>query len=160
MTARPHARWDPRSAPVDASVAQTWAEVERLGGRTGWHVPDVLWRTRGLFDRAIGGPGHPRRRDPGPLTPGMRVDSWRVERVRRTPQRAAVEFVTTMKLPGTAALIILVEQGADPQRSIVHYTVRFAPASRWGLAYWYLSYPAHAAVFAAMQAGLVRAAER
>jgi uncharacterized protein YbjT (DUF2867 family) len=50
---------------VHAPAERMFAEVERLGGVTGWPYGNALWRLRGLMDRVVGGPGmRLGRRDP------------------------------------------------------------------------------------------------
>ena len=69
---------------VAALPDQIFAEVERLGGHTGWPYANVLWRIRGLIDCLAGGVGmRLGRRDPDYLRVGDALDFWRVEEVRR-----------------------------------------------------------------------------
>ncbi len=57
-----------RQRDVPAPTGLVFAEVERLGGRAGWPYLNVLWRIRGLMDRAVGrgrhAPRAPRSRPP------------------------------------------------------------------------------------------------
>lgn len=150
---------DRHTSRVEATAEQTWTEVERLGGETGWHIPEILWRTRGLADRVLGGPGHAPRRDPGGLAPGCQVDSWVVEQVEHEPGHDEVVLRSTMRLPGQALLVITVEDGPTPTTSVLSHTARFTPSGLLGLGYWGGMWPAHAAAFLAMHRGLARAAE-
>ena len=69
-------------APPDA----VFAEIERVGGAGGWPYANVLWRVRGLIDRAVGGVGmRLRRRDPG-TAPG-RATLWTSGASRRSTGR-------------------------------------------------------------------------
>ena len=138
---------DRRVRTVHVTPAQMWAEVERLGGSRGWHVPDLVWRARGAADQLVGGPGHHRQREDGPLAVGDRVDSWVVESLERDSEHDA-ELVITVR-PGTAA-----------GTSELIQESRFTPSGLLGLAYWGGAWLAHVAVFAAMHSGLATAAER
>lgn len=150
---------DRHSGQVAARAEEVWTEVEKVGGQTGWHVPDILWRTRGAADRVVGGPGHTHRRDPGPLTTGARVDSWVIEQVVHEAGRDEVTLRSQMRLPGEALLIITVEDGPTPTTSVLTYTARFTPSGLLGLGYWGGMWAAHAAVFRAMHRGLATTAE-
>ncbi|MDO5739867.1 MAG: DUF2867 domain-containing protein [Ornithinimicrobium sp.] len=151
---------DRHTTLVAASAAGVWSEVERIGGATGWHIPSVVWEVRGVVDRALGGPGHTRWRGSEPLAPGVRVDSWVVEGLAHTRTSEEVVLRSLMKLPGTALLLIGVEDGPRPDTSWLKYTVLFTPSGLLGVIYWAVSWPAHVLVFWAMHQGLARAAER
>ena len=151
---------DRHASAVGVSAQELWAEVEQIGGETGWHIPDVLWKTRGVADLVVGGPGHRQRRDPGPLAPGVRIDSWVVDTVVHEPGRDEVVLRSTMKLPGEAFLVITVENGPTPQTSVLRYTARFTPSGLLGLGYWGAAWPAHLVVLRAMHRGLIEAAEQ
>jgi len=147
---------DEHRSTVDASPEQVWSQIEQLGGEHGWHVPDFLWRVRGLMDRAAGGQGHVARREPGPLHEGMKVDSWVVELVR---PGESVWLRSRMKAPGVARMILSVESGSRPQQSVLTQQAEFTPAGLPGLTYWGGLWAGHKPTFAAMHRGLVRAAE-
>ena len=55
-------RVDTRTVAVNVPPAQAFAPVRRIGGTTGWYFGDVLWRTRGWLDLALGGHGMRRGR--------------------------------------------------------------------------------------------------
>lgn len=150
---------DRHRAEVDAPPEVVWSHVEQIGGEHGWHVPDILWQARGLVDRAVGGRGHAKHRDPGPLQVGMQVDSWVVAYVRRDEHGGEVALRSLMRLPGEALLIIGVEPGSRPGASVLTQTARFTPSGLAGLAYWGGMWPAHTAAFLAMHRGLAHAAE-
>jgi len=42
---------DSRTARVAATPAAAFSPIRRIGGRTGWHYGDLLWRIRGLRER-------------------------------------------------------------------------------------------------------------
>ncbi len=150
---------DRHESVVQTTPDQVWAEVEQLGGEHGWHIPDVLWRTRGLLDRVVGGPGHLVHRGPGPLEPGVQVDSWVVAQVEHRTGHDEVVLRSTMRLPGEAILVITVQPGPDEGTTRLTQTARFTPSGLLGLGYWGSMWPAHTAAFLAMHRGLARAAE-
>jgi hypothetical protein len=62
-----------------------------------------------------------------------------------------------MKLPGR--LWLYVDVNAGDHRVSIRLTTVFDPAGYVGLLYWYLLYPVHRAIFAAMLRGLGRVSE-
>jgi uncharacterized protein YbjT (DUF2867 family) len=146
---------DSRSVGVDASSAETFRAVCRIGGTHGWYGAGWLWQLRGWLDRLVGGPGLRRgRRDPDRVAYGEALDFWRVTRV--VPERR-LSLRAEMKLPGEALLEFTVEP-AGP-RSRLTQTARFLPKGLLGIAYWYAVLPFHAFVFAGMLNGIRREAE-
>lgn len=150
---------DRHSGTVDASVDQIWAEIEKLGGEDGWHVPDILWEGRGLLDRAVGGRGHTKQRTPGPLAAGSTIDSWVVESVTATGSDRELVLRSRMKLPGQALMILNVS-GSENGSPTLTQTARFTPSGLGGLGYWGALWPAHTAVFLAMHRGLAKSAAK
>jgi uncharacterized protein YbjT (DUF2867 family) len=145
---------DERARACAATPAVLFATATAIGGREGWYAFDWAWRLRGRIDRLLGGPGL----DPtGPrlLTPGGRLDFWRVLEVD-VPRRLRLE--ARMKLPGHAELEFVVLPRGDG--SVLVQTARLAPRGRSGYLYWYGLYPIHALVFRGMLAAIVRRAER
>ncbi|MGB6004684.1 MAG: DUF2867 domain-containing protein [Ornithinimicrobium sp.] len=152
---------DKHHSTVHATVEQVWSEVEKLGGGQGWHVPDVLWRVRGLADRIVGGVGHRPYRDPGPFTEGMQVDSWVVERlISHEDGGRELHLRSRMKTPGKARMIITVTPGQFPGTTEVGQQAQFTPVGLAGLGYWGALWLGHKPTFAAMHRGLTKAAER
>lgn len=140
---------DRRSETVHAAPEKVFAELERVGGTAGWPYANVLWRLRGLADRALGGVGmRLARRDPDRLRIGDALDFWRVEEVR-APH--LLRLFAEMKIPGRAWLQYEVFPAVGGCRLV--QTAFFEPKGLPGLAYWYLLYPAHAVIFR----GMVRA---
>jgi uncharacterized protein YbjT (DUF2867 family) len=128
---------------VAAPPEQIFAVVERVGGAAGWPYANFLWRVRGLLDRIVGGVGmRLGRRDPERLRVGDALDFWRVEEIRRP---ALLRLRAEMKVPGRAWLQF--EVAPDGTGSWLVQTAFFEPKGVPGLAYWYLLYPAHAAIF-------------
>ena len=142
---------------VRASATTTFAEIERLGGRSGWPFANVLWGLRGLLDRIVGGPGmRLGRRDPERVRVGDAVDFWRVEAVRRPK---LLRLRAEMKVPGRAWLQY---QVTDDGRGgcAVTQTAFFEPKGLSGRAYWYVLLPAHLFIFRGSIRELARRAER
>jgi|YelNatPaOPRAMG01_1025707.scaffolds.fasta_scaffold00186_33 uncharacterized protein YbjT (DUF2867 family) len=136
---------DSRATRVDVAPEKAFAPIIRLGGARGWPY-DWLWRLRGVIDLLVGGPGMRRgRRDPENLHVGDALDCWRVERYE---PGAKLTLAAEMKLPGRAWLDFEIERDGDG--SIIRQTAIFDPRGLFGLAYWYLSYPLHRLIFAAM----------
>jgi uncharacterized protein YbjT (DUF2867 family) len=135
-----------RNRVIRAPRDLVFAEVERLGGRGGWLYGNVLWRIRGLLDRAVGGVGmRLGRRDPERLRVGDALDFWRVEEVRR-PE--LLRLRAEMKVPGRAWLQYEVSDA--PEGSRLSQTAFFEPKGLAGLAYWYALYPIHGLIFRGM----------
>jgi hypothetical protein len=136
---------DQHRVTVDATPDRAWQVVSGLGGDERFYVPVSVWRTRGLADRLVGGPGH---RIDGPgrsLRPGDAMDFWEVVEVR-APTRLRARALT--RLPGTAYLDI----GVRPQGPRTELTVRtdFDPAGLAGHAYWWANLVPHKVVFELM----------
>ena len=132
-----------RGRSVAASPEQVFAEVERLGGDSGWPYANVLWRIRGLLDRLVGGVGmRLGRRDPTQLRVGDALDFWRVEEVQRP---RLLRLRAEMKVPGRAWLQY--EVTATQSGSRIDQTAFFEPKGLPGLAYWYALYPVHGLTF-------------
>jgi uncharacterized protein YbjT (DUF2867 family) len=142
-----------RQRAISASPERVFSEVERMGGRAGWPHANLLWRVRGLVDRAVGGVGmRLGRRDPDHLRVGDALDFWRVEEVRRP---TLLRLRAEMKVPGRAWVQYEVTSTEGGSRLV--QTAFFEPKGLPGLAYWYVLYPVHGLIFR----GTVRAlAER
>ncbi len=145
-----------RSRRVRIGAEDAFALIQRIGGTTGWYTVDWFWRLRGWLDRLRGGDGLRRgRRDPHELQVGDPVDFWRVE--RHEPGRRLL-LCAEMKLPGRLWLQFEVESHDD--NAHIRQTTVFDPAGFIGRIYWYLAYPVHHGIFAAMLRGLARASDR
>jgi uncharacterized protein YbjT (DUF2867 family) len=148
---------DSRAAGVDASPADAFAPVRRIGGRAGWYAWNMLWRMRARLDLLAGGVGMRRGRpDPETLHEGDALDFWRVEAF--VPDRL-LRLRAEMRLPGRAWLQFEVEPRPGGG-SEIRQTALFDPIGLGGLAYWYALYPVHQFVFAGMLRGIVRRALR
>ncbi|SEQ36028.1 Uncharacterized conserved protein YbjT, contains NAD(P)-binding and DUF2867 domains [Ectothiorhodospira magna] len=140
------------STVVDASTAQVWAVVRRIGGENRYFAYDMLWKIRETIDWLLGGPGRNYgRRHPTELRTGDMVDSWRVMAIE-PERRLTLGF--GMKAPGAGVL----EIELSPQDSGTRITVtnHWHPAGVWGLLYWYLMAPAHAFIFKGLAEGIAR----
>lgn len=146
-----------RQVAVAAPPALVARIFNSLGGQRGWLFFDWAWQLRGLLDRLIGGVGMRRgRRDPVSLRVGDTLDFWRVEAVE--PDRLLC-LRAEMKVPGRAWLqfeALLLRPG---QTRLVQ-TAFFSPRGLFGLVYWYVLYPIHGVIFAAMVKRIGEEAER
>lgn len=141
-----------RMESVPASPHEAFAPIQRIGGPSGWYAADWFWCMRGLLDKLRGGHGLRRgRRHPHDLHVGDPIDFWRVERVQSDRR---LLLAAEMKMPGRLWLQFDVE--ATGRGAEIRQTTVFDPAGYVGLAYWYLLYPVHHAIFKAMLQGLQR----
>lgn len=141
---------DSRTVTVEATAAEAFAPVQRIGGKKGWYCANWLWRLRGTLDLLVGGVGLRRgRRDPESLRVGDTVDCWRVEALE--PNRL-LRLAAEMKVPGRAWLEFEVTESDG--KSTLRQTAIFDPAGLLGRAYWYVVYPCHQYVFAGMLRGI------
>jgi uncharacterized protein YbjT (DUF2867 family) len=162
LAASDGARWGPtaisrrlvssRVERVSASPPEVFGCIQRIGGAQGWYGTDWFWTLRGAIDRLRGGDGMRRgRRDPLKVAVGDAIDFWRVVRV--APNRRLL-LAAEMKMPGR--LWLDYELTSTEGDTTVRQTTVFDPAGYVGLAYWYLLYPVHHAIFTAMLRGLGR----
>ncbi|HOC67744.1 MAG: 3 beta-hydroxysteroid dehydrogenase/Delta 5--_4-isomerase [Candidatus Hydrogenedentes bacterium ADurb.Bin101] len=145
---------DARRIHVDTAPENTFAAIQRIGGKNGWYYGNWLWRLRGLLDWAIGGVGmHRGRRDPEQLRLGDVIDCWRVEEID-APR--LLRLFAEMRLPGRAWLQF--EVTPEETGSQIVQTALYDPVGVLGLLYWYALYPIHQCVFAGMLKGVARKA--
>jgi len=139
---------DRRVINVAAPPEAVFAEVQRVGGATGWPYGNVLWRIRGFADRAVGGVGlRLGRRDPNRVRVGDAIDFWRVEEVH-PPE--LLRLRDAMKLPGRAWLQYEILSIGDGRSSQLVQTAFFEPHGLPGLVYWYGLMPVHPTMFKGM----------
>jgi hypothetical protein len=137
---------------VPASPEEAFAPIQRIGGKRGWYAADWFWWVRGLLDKLHGGGGLRRgRRHPHDLHVGDPVDFWRVERIHSDRR---LLLAAEMKMPGR--LWLQFDVRGTSRGTEIRQTTVFDPAGYAGLAYWYLLYPVHRAIFRAMLRGLQR----
>jgi uncharacterized protein YbjT (DUF2867 family) len=162
LPAAPSSRWggtlvrrrlvSSRVELVSARPEEAFAPIQRIGGTNGWYAVDWFWGLRGLIDKLRGGDGLRRgRRHPHDLHVGDTVDFWRVEGLQSDRR---LLLAAEMKMPGRLWLQFEVE--ATDGYTEIRQTTVFDPAGYVGLAYWYLLYPVHQAIFRAMLRGLQR----
>lgn len=145
-----HLKTDSRMIHVDASRADAFVAIRRIGGARGWYYANWLWQLRGWMDKAVGGVGMKRgRRDPDLLCVGDVVDCWRVDAIEPD---SLLRLVAEMKLPGRA--ILEFEITGDATRSVIRQTASFDPLGILGRAYWYSVLPFHHFVFKGMLLGI------
>jgi uncharacterized protein YbjT (DUF2867 family) len=141
---------------VSATPRQVFAPIQRIGGPTGWYGVDWFWRLRGSLDKLRGGEGMRRgRRDPDDLHVGDTIDFWRVERIEAGRR---LLLAAEMKIPGR--LWLQFDVAASGRKTELRQTTVFDPAGYIGLAYWYMLYPVHHTIFAAMLRGLRRVTQQ
>jgi hypothetical protein len=135
-----------RTVRVAASPEQTFAPLQRIGGKTGWYYANTFWRLRGLLDNVVGGVGLRRgRRDPVRLSVGDTLDFWRVEAYE---QNRLLRLSSEMKSPGRIWLQFEID--GNPTETTLRQTAIFDPHGLAGLVYWYALYPVHYLIFAGM----------
>jgi hypothetical protein len=140
---------------IDASPAEIWPVIAKIGGTTGYYFGTGLWKLRALADRLVGGIGfRAGRRHPVDLAPGDALDFWRVLAVD-PPHRLLL--LAEMKLPGEAVLefsLTELPEGGTELRQVA----RFLPRGLGGLLYWYALEPFHHWIYRGMLQTMARAA--
>ncbi|MBY0549065.1 MAG: SDR family oxidoreductase [Candidatus Obscuribacterales bacterium] len=145
---------DSRSVTVEATPAEIWQPVVKVGGKTGWYCGDWLWKLRGLMDRLVGGVGLSRgRRHSSDLRPGDALDWWRVVQVA---PNSHLLLTAEMRLPGRAMLEFKIDKMENGKVKLTQ-TAKFMPSGLLGLLYWWAVTPLHNVVFEGMLKGIVRA---
>jgi uncharacterized protein YbjT (DUF2867 family) len=140
---------------INASAAEVWPAIARIGGRTGYYFATGLWKLRGLADRLLGGSGfRGGRRHPEELAAGDALDFWRVLEVER-PRRLLL--LAEMKLPGEATLDFSLAETAEGSTEL-RQVARFLPRGLGGILYWYALEPFHHWVYKGMLRAIARAA--
>jgi len=132
---------------LEAKPEEVWDTIRQIGGRNGWYFAQPLWQLRGLFDRAVGGPGLRRgRRDPVELRVGDGLDFWRVVALETNHR---LLLLAEMKAPGDALLEFKI-QAVGEHRVSIDMVARFLPRGLAGIAYWFALLPAHRWLFEGM----------
>jgi uncharacterized protein YbjT (DUF2867 family) len=134
-------------ARIRASADEVWQPIRKIGGHTGWYFGNLLWRLRGIMDRAVGGVGLRRgRRHPSEIGVGDALDFWRVLNIE-APYRLLL--VAEMKMPGEALLEFQITT-VDAEQVELQMLSRFLPRGLGGILYWYGLYPFHQWIFFGM----------
>ncbi len=138
---------------VATSQARAWQALASAGGDPSRYPPELLWRARGLLDRAVGGPGFELHAPEGGPAPGARLDFWEVTEVAPP---AWLRLRARMRLPGTALLDLEARPTGTTAQPEVELVVRttFEAAGPLGDAYWWASLPAHRVAFALLASRL------
>ena len=140
-------------ARIRASADEVWQPISKIGGHTGWYFGNLLWRLRGILDRAVGGVGLRRgRRHPTEISVGDALDFWRVATVK-APHRLVL--VAEMKMPGEALLDFQITPSGAEQVELQMLS-RFLPRGLAGILYWYGLYPFHQWIFFGMLKSIAR----
>jgi hypothetical protein len=138
---------------IEASPAEVWDQLVRIGGNQGYFFGDALWKLRGSVDRLLGGIGfRGGRRHPTDLRVGDALDFWRVLEVE--PEKRLM-LLAEMKVPGQAILEFTITPVGQNLVEIRELS-RFLPRGLAGILYWYCVYPLHNYVFGGMLTGLAR----
>jgi len=138
---------DRRELVVEASPAEAFTPIRRIGGERGWYFGTALWRLRGALDVLAGGVGMRRgRRDPESCAPGDALDFWRVQDY--VPDRT-LRLEAEMKVPGRAWLRFDVER-IDAARTRIRQEAQFIPSGLAGRLYWWALWPVHVPMFSMM----------
>jgi len=140
-------------ARIRATADEVWAPISKIGGQTGWYFGNLLWRLRGILDRAVGGVGLRRgRRHPSEIGVGDALDFWRVATIK-APHRLVL--VAEMKTPGEALLDFQITPSGAGQVELQMLS-RFLPRGLAGILYWYGLYPFHQWIFFGMLKSIAR----
>ncbi len=139
---------------LQATPAEVWQPLSRIGGRTGWYYGDTLWAIRGWADRLLGGSGLRRgRRHASELRTGDALDFFRVLEIE--PERRLL-LVAEMKMPGEATLEFRLSPRPDGVTELTQIA-RFLPRGLLGILYWYLLDPFHKNIYPGLLRGLAAA---
>jgi uncharacterized protein YbjT (DUF2867 family) len=139
---------------LQATPAEVWPSLIRIGGLTGWYYGDTLWAVRGWVDRLLGGSGLRRgRRHPSDLRTGDALDFFRVLEIE--PEQRLL-LVAEMKMPGEATLEFRLSPRPDGTTELTQIA-RFLPRGLLGILYWYLLDPFHKNIYPGLLRGLAAA---
>ena len=148
---------DLRTIESTVPAPNIWAQIEAIGGETGWYGSDWLWSIRGALDTLVGGVGLRRgRRHPTQLRAGESLDFWRVEEIDRGRY---LRLNAEMKLPGEAWLEFELIPTDKPGVVKIKQTATFIPKGLFGSLYWYAIAPFHSLVFPTMIRNIEKAAQ-
>lgn len=132
----------------EAVLANIWS----IGGHTGWHYANYLWKVRGFIDKLFGGVGLRRGRTSHKnINAGDTLDFWRVLLADR--EKGRLLLFAEMKLPGEAWLEFRIENNTLIQEAT------FRPRGVSGRLYWYMLLPFHFFIFNGMIRNLAKAGD-
>ncbi|WP_413456192.1 SDR family oxidoreductase [Glutamicibacter sp. FR1] len=148
---------DIRRISTNATAAQLFSVLQRLGGDSPYFAFPALWKLRGLMDKLAGGVGSRRgRRSHSTLALGDVLDWWRVEALE---ENSLLRLRAEMRAPGRAWLDYRIGQDSEGRTELIQRAV-FFPRGLAGRCYWWAVYPFHGAIFPATIKNIVRAAEK
>lgn len=126
-------------------------EVKQIGGNHGYWSPSILWKSRALIDKILGGVGFRKyRRDCTDLRCGDRIDFWTVEKVTSSEYYKELRLKAEMKLPGEAWLRFTICKDKETGNSKFKLQAIFDPNGIFGYAYWYSLFFIHKYIFKTM----------
>ena len=138
---------DRRAVVVAAPPERVFAEVERVGGATGWPYANGLWRMRGVADRVVGGVGmRLGRRDPDQCASATRSTSGGSRPSASQSSSASGRRCGCPAGRGSSTTRAERRRSADEARP----DGVLRPRGLAGLAYWYGLSPVHPAMFRGM----------
>ncbi len=138
---------DSKTKELQDDGEKVFDNIWHIGGNRGWYYGNVLWKFRGLLDKAFGGVGLNRGRTSlATLHSGDTLDFWRVLVADKANKRLLL--YAEMKLPGEAWLEFRVENKGS--KTILMQTATFRPIGIWGRVYWYTMLPFHYFIFRGM----------
>ena len=142
---------------TNATAAQLFRVLQRLGGESSYFAFPSLWKLRGLMDKLAGGVGSQRgRRSHSTLALGDVLDWWRVEALEHN---SLLRLRAEMRAPGQAWLEYRIGKDAEGRTELIQRAV-FFPRGLAGRCYWWAVYPFHGAIFPATIKNIVRDTER
>jgi uncharacterized protein YbjT (DUF2867 family) len=143
---------DVRQETTEATPAELFGVLTKLGGADGYLYANNLWRIRGLIDQWVGGVGMKNVLDRKSLSASDSFDFWYVQELdvdRRLLLRAA------MRMPGRAWLEFILAPALHG-KTLFRCCAWYEPRGLLGELYWWALYPVHILIFR----GLVRAVSR
>jgi uncharacterized protein YbjT (DUF2867 family) len=144
---------DQKWRPITTETQKVLENIWSIGGERGWYYGNILWKVRGLLDKAAGGVGLRRgRTNLNALHPGDALDFWRVLIADKKNKRLLL--FAEMKLPGEAWLEFRIMKRQNQIQ--LRQTATFRPRGLWGRIYWYSVLPFHYFIFNGMINNLVK----
>lgn len=146
---------DVRVKITSTSNKNLWKSIESIGGKNGYYGTNLLWATRGVIDKIIGGVGLRRgRRNDTKLEVADSLDFWRVESITRNK---SLKLYAEMILPGKAWLEFKIKT-LNNGKNKVTIEASFAPRGIGGHLYWWAVKPFHNFLFPTMLRNLIKIA--
>jgi uncharacterized protein YbjT (DUF2867 family) len=135
---------------------QIFQEVKKIGGKKGYWSPKIMWKSRAMIDKLIGGMGFRQfRRDCNELRSGDRVDFWTVEKIVEKDNYKELRLRAEMKLPGEAWLRFVIKKEKTTNKEVFKLQALFDPDGISGYLYWYSLFFIHKYIFKTMLKNIV-----